>query len=231
MTEHDIEALFWDIGGVILRMDSAREGHRAFVEWLVSEYDTDHPPEQALAQWRETLGEYFNERTGTEFRPGREGYRRAVDAILAEDVPEEDWREQFEQIHAEYGKANSDAIETIDRLAETDLHLGVLSDVDHEEGKRILRGFGVFEQFDSYTTSEEVGRTKPDPAMFETALEKAGVEPTAAMMVGDRYSHDMQGGRRAGLRTVGYGTDAGPAVDYQLQDLRELLDILGVDTG
>jgi putative hydrolase of the HAD superfamily len=230
MTDHDIEAVFWDIGGVILRMESAQEGHRAFVEWLVSEYETDHAPEQAIARWQEALGEYFDERTGTEFRPSREGYRRAVDTILAEEVPEEEWREQFEGIHTEYGDANPDAIETIEQLGETDLHLGVLSDVDHEEGKRILRGFDVFELFDSYTTSEEVGKTKPDPAMFETALDKAGVDPIEAMMVGDRYPHDMQGGRQAGLRTVGYGTDAGPAVDYQVQDLRELLTFLDVES-
>lgn len=230
MTQHDIEAVFWDIGGVILRMESARTGHRAFVEWLVSEYETDYPAEEALLTWRETLGEYFDERTGTEFRASREGYRRAVDAVLAEDIRESEWRDQFEQIHTEHAESNPDAVETIEILADTPLHIGVLSDVDHEEGKRLLEGFDLFDQFDSFTTSEEVGKTKPDPAMFETALEKADVEPTAAMMVGDRYSHDMQGGRQAGLRTVGYGTDAGPAVDYQIRNLREVLTILDVDS-
>lgn len=230
MTDHhDVEAVFWDIGGVILRMESVQRGHRAFVETLLTEYGTDHDPESALKLWRETLGEYFRERSGSEFRRAQEGYRLAVNAVLDEEVPMAEWREQFERVQDDHAEPNPDAIESIERLAETSLHVGVLSDVDHEEGRRILEAFGIFDLFDSYTTSEAVGKTKPHPEMFETALAKAGIDPPQAMMIGDRYSHDMQGGRQAGLRTVGYGTDAGPAVDYQVTDLREVLSILGVE--
>lgn len=225
----DIEAVFWDIGGVVLQLSSMRRAHRAFVERLVVDYETDLAPDDALAAWRETLGSYFRERDGTDYRPGREGYRRAVAAVLDEDVSETAWRDTFESIHDEYADPHPDAIEAIERLAAEPVHVGVLSDVDHDEGRRILRSFGVFESLDAYTSSEAVGRTKPDPAMFETALSKAGVDPDAALMVGDRYTNDMEGGTRAGLWTVGYGAEDGPAVDYHAEDLREILSVVGVD--
>jgi putative hydrolase of the HAD superfamily len=112
------------------------------------------------------------------------------------------------------------------------VYLGVLSDVDTEEALAMFDSFGIRERFDDVTTSEEVGYRKPDGRMFETATERlrsAGVDPSRTLMVGDRYRHDVEGAREAGLVPVGYGTDAhGPAAEYEIRDLRELLDIVGV---
>ncbi len=77
-------------------------------------------------------------------------------------------------------RPNPGAVETIERLAETELHVGVVSDVDTEEGMRILETFGLKGRFDSITTSEMVGRTKPDRRMFERALGAADVSPSDA---------------------------------------------------
>ncbi|MFU8869843.1 HAD family hydrolase, partial [Natronococcus sp.] len=109
------------------------------------------------------------------------------------------------------------------------LHVGVVSDVDDEEGKWMLERFGVREAFDSITTSEEVGRTKPDPAMFETALEKAGVEPARSLMIGDRYDHDVRGADEAGLHGVAFGAEDGPAVAYRIESPPEILEIVDGD--
>jgi len=225
----DIEAVFWDIGGVILAMESVREGHQQFVQSLVERHGSPLSPEAALGQWRTTLGEYFEAREGTTYRPAREGYRRAVDAILAADADSVDWKALFDRIHVGAARANPGARETIGRLAESDVHLGVVSDVDEDEGRRILAALEVLDQFDAVTTSEAVGRTKPDPAMFETALQAAGVPAGRAAMIGDRYTHDMQGGRDAGLVTVAYGAEDGPAVDYRAETLREIPGLLGID--
>jgi putative hydrolase of the HAD superfamily len=68
--------------------------------------------------------------------------------------------------------------------------------------------------------------------MFETAFEKArsvGVEPTNGVMIGDKYRNDMEGGKEAGLTTVSHGAEDGPAVDHHVDDLRELLRIVGVE--
>jgi putative hydrolase of the HAD superfamily len=85
------------------------------------------------------------------------------------------------------------------------------------------------EHVDAYTSSESVGRTRPDPAMFETALEKADVDPVRAVMVGDRYEHDMAGASAHGIATVADGAEDGPAVDYRLDDLRRLPALLGFE--
>ncbi|KAA9396713.1 HAD family hydrolase [Haloarcula sp. CBA1130] len=227
----DVEAVFWDIGGVILRMESVRAAHREFVERLCSEYPAAIGSDAALERWRTVLGAYFGERDGTEFRPAREGYQLAVDEILTVDPEETEWESLFQRIRNEQVEPNPDAIAAIEVLAAAPLHQGVISDVDDGEGEQLLRTFGVWDAMDSYTASETVGRTKPDPAMFETALEKAGVTPERAVMIGDRYEHDMDGGTQAGLWTVAYGAEDGPAVDIALDDLRELPDWLALSDG
>ncbi|KAA9406259.1 HAD family hydrolase [Haloarcula sp. CBA1131] len=227
----DVEAVFWDIGGVILRMESVRAAHREFVEQLCAEYPVAVDSDTALEQWRSALGTYFGERDGTAFRPAREGYRLAVDEILTVSPEETEWESLFRRIRDERAEPNPDAVAAIGTLADAPLHQGVVSDVDDDEGKQLLRAFGVWDAMDSYTASEAVGRTKPDPAMFETALTKAGVEPAQAVMIGDRYEHDMDGGTEAGLWTAAYGAEDGPAVDIALDDLRELPDWLGISDG
>lgn len=230
MPDHiDADAVFWDIGGVILDVESVRGAHREFVQRLCAEHDTPYGPDEALEAWRETIGAYFREREGTSFRPAREAYRLAVDEILETDLADSAWRDTFREVLDERAEPNPDAVAAIERLADAPVHQGVLSDVDHDEGERLLDLFGVRDLVDAYTSSESVGRTKPDPAMFEAALEAAGVAPEQAVMVGDRYDHDVAGAARLGLTTVAYGTEDGPAVDHRLDDLRSLPALLGVE--
>ncbi|NHN57644.1 HAD family hydrolase [Halorussus rarus] len=235
--ESDYRAVFWDIGGVVLDPDSVREAHEAFVRRVVAEHASDTSVGEeietadAIETWRTAVGEYFRARDGTEFRSARRGYHRAVAEVVGEEIPEDEWRPLFEAATAGTLRPEPDAAETVERLAETDLHVGVVSDVDTEEGLRILEEFGVRDRFDSITTSEMVGRTKPDRRMFETALEEAGLSPDAApesVMIGDRYDHDMAGAKELGLTTVAYGAEDGPAVDYEVENLREVLAVVGV---
>ena len=47
--------------------------------------------------------------------------------------------------------------------------------------------------------SEEVGVSKPQPEIFAIALERLGVSPEDALMVGDSVSSDIRGANRAGV--------------------------------
>ncbi|PSP73669.1 HAD family hydrolase [Halobacteriales archaeon QS_3_64_16] len=259
----DAEAVFFDIGGVVLDLGSVREGHRRFVAELAKQYDLDE--ERALQTWRAVLGEHFRERRGTEFRSAAAGYDRAIEAAVGAPVPEAEWRPVFEKATGECLRPVDGVRETLEALSE-EIYLGLISDIDTREAERILGGFSLLEYFNGMTTSEAVGRTKPDPAVFATAIGSAGVSPGRSVMIGDRYHNDMHGGSWAGLRTVAFGGSAatGPeaetdgadgdaesggtdstgsengrtsardpdgVVDYRVADLRDLLEIVGLDGG
>lgn len=223
-------AVFWDIGGVILDLDSVREGHKRFIEDIWESYSLDMDRDSALEQWRSTVGAHFRAREGTNYRSAREGYEKGLHTIVGKPLPEEDWYPPFRSAVRGSIEANPGAIEVIRALTDKPIHLGIISDIDTVEATLILETFGISESFDSLTTSEAVGRSKPDEAMFETALGSAEVAPGLSIMIGDRYEHDMLGAHRCGMNTISYGAGSGPAVDLEIDDLEKIPRILEVPT-
>ena len=248
------EGAFFDIGGVLLDLPSVRTGHEAFLGRFAEREGIDDV-DAFVDDWRAALGTYFSGREGTDYRSALDGYRLAISAAVAlresdassreavlsgekeppTTVPDADWRPLFEEATAEHVRPTPGAVGTVRALDEAGVYLGVVSDIDTWEAERMLSAFGVYDRFDRVTTSEAVGRTKPDPAMFEAALADAPVAPERSLYVGDRYDHDMRGGTRAGLTTVAHGGSAAEragedpdVVDFVVSDLRELLDIVGV---
>ena len=61
-------------------------------------------------------------------------------------------------------------------------------------------------------SSPDHGRMKPHPSIFRAALQRAGVPPADAIMVGDSIRQDIDGALRAGMRAVllHRGEDAHP---------------------
>lgn len=219
------EAVFFDLGGVVVELRSIREGYALFVARLTEAYEL---PEDALDRWKSALGTYFRGREGTEYRTAREGYRQATAALFdGSPPPESSWLPILERAAAETSRPVEGAIETVRAVADLGVHVGVVSDIDTAEAHDLLARFEIDGCFDSVTTSEAVGYTKPDPRMYETALAAWGGHAEDAVMVGDRYRHDVAGAVDAGLDAVGLGVDAhGPKATYEIDDLRELTPIV-----
>ncbi|MCP9274187.1 HAD family hydrolase [Mycolicibacterium arenosum] len=58
-----------------------------------------------------------------------------------------------------------------------------------------FRTLGAYDDVDEYILSFEVGAVKPNPEIFRIALQRLGVDPADALMVGD--SEEADGGARA----------------------------------
>lgn len=76
--------------------------------------------------------------------------------------------------------------------------LGVISNFDGRL-RAILDHLGLSGVFEPLVISSEVGADKPDPWIFQRALELAGVAPGEALHVGDDPVHDWQGAAAAGI--------------------------------
>ena len=62
----------------------------------------------------------------------------------------------------------------------------------------------IGEFFDFAVAGGEVNSYKPDPGLFEHALQRAKVSAGEAVYVGDNYFADVVGSRRAGLTPILY---------------------------
>jgi len=92
-----------------------------------------------------------------------------------------------------------EALELLPRLRSRGLILGMISNAPKPlDGLCERMGLAL----DLIVTSAEVGAEKPDPAIFQAALKKAGVKPEEAVYVGDDYNNDVQGAERAGLKAL-----------------------------
>jgi putative hydrolase of the HAD superfamily len=71
---------------------------------------------------------------------------------------------------------------------------------------RVLRAdadaFGLAPFLDVLVYGDEAGLLKPRPDIFLRACRELGVEPAAALFVGDDLRNDVQGAAGAGMRTV-----------------------------
>ena len=91
----------------------------------------------------------------------------------------------------------------LDRLKEVGFKLGVVSNREFPYTEELDR-HGLTSRFDFSLAAGEVKSYKPDPGIFLAALGRIGLEPKAAMYVGDNYFADVIGSQRAGLRPVLY---------------------------
>jgi HAD superfamily hydrolase (TIGR01509 family) len=67
---------------------------------------------------------------------------------------------------------------------------------------RQVASLGLTPLLDAVVFSSEIGRRKPAPELYRAALDRVGVEPQAALYVGDRPREDYDGPRRLGMRAV-----------------------------
>jgi len=90
--------------------------------------------------------------------------------------------------------------EALERIRQ-DYAIAVISNSDGRIDE-VLRRCGIADCFESITDSGVVGYEKPHPAIFEAALRTMKAEAAESLYVGDVYSVDYVGARRAGMQAV-----------------------------
>lgn len=91
--------------------------------------------------------------------------------------------------------------EALAEMAALGLQLVVVSNADGTV-ERSMRNLGLIEHLSLVIDSHVVGHQKPDPRIFEIALERAGARPEATLHVGDLYAADVLGARSANCHAL-----------------------------
>ena len=129
--------------------------------------------------------------------------------------------------HAAHFELFEDAPLVLEELRSQGLKLGLVSntgrDLEEFVGHHRL-------QVDAALGSGAFGRTKPHPTIFRAVLERLGVEPAAAAMVGDSPEDDIEGARAAGMGAAFLldRDDRYPEIPNRLPDLYALPAALGL---
>ena len=94
-----------------------------------------------------------------------------------------------------------DVLSNLKALKQRGLILGLLTNLDTDVAS-ICRKLGLEPYLDFVVTSGEVGADKPNPPIFLAALDRAGVNASEAVHVGDQYRFDVVGARGVGIKPV-----------------------------
>jgi putative hydrolase of the HAD superfamily len=107
--------------------------------------------------------------------------------------------------------------------------LHIISNGFNESQAKKMEASGLTPYFDLVITSETTGHKKPDPRIFQYALDKLGIKNTETIMIGDNPNSDILGAIRANIDNVYFdphqkGIEHQPT--YTIRHLKELEGLL-----
>jgi len=126
------------------------------------------------------------------------------------------------------------ALEVIQDLRRAGYRLAVCTNKPQQAAEHLLAAHGAMPFLDAVVGGDATPRRKPDPAHIQTALDKLGVAPADAVLVGDG-PQDVTAAEAAGVAVIvaayGYGDMAAARPDLsaiaRIRDLPARLAVVG----
>ncbi len=130
-------------------------------------------------------------------------------------------------------KPFSDAERTLETLRKQ-YKIALVSNSDCFSVKAVIDKYGLGKFFDETILSYEIGHLKIDPEMFKAALDRLGVKPHEAVMIGDSINSDIRSAQHAGVNAIlidrrGRGYHDIPYVVESLDELPLAIDELSAE--
>lgn len=134
----------------------------------------------------------------------------------------------FAALYAHYAQGDAwrcfpEVPDVLARLRDKGYRLAVVSNFDSRL-PGILRAVGIDAFMDAIIYSSRAGSAKPDPAIFQQALDALGIAPEQALHVGDSVEADVGGAKAAGLKALLISRGRVPVAGSE-QVIRSLADL------
>lgn len=106
------------------------------------------------------------------------------------------------------------AMEWLINCKKENKNIAVLTDLTAHIQYRKIYTLKIQDYIDYIITSEEVGIEKPNPKMFQKALDKLKCKPEEAVMIGDNFEKDIKGATDFGIKAIWFN----PGMDTSHMD-------------
>ena len=224
-----ITTILFDVGGTLLHLDYyflhkelARVGIRVGTKELRrAEYAARREIDRFI------LGEVGEAERGTDETRRQPYFSALLSQIGVAGEAATQVIAHFNAAHAQYNLWRTMMPSTpsvLSALRERGFRLGVISNADGRIAS-LLKDSGLAHFFGVVIDSHVVGVEKPDPRIFQLAIEQLETPAAQTLFIGDLYSADVVGAQRAGLQAVlldvldGYG-------DLPCKKVRHLKELL-----
>ena len=107
-------------------------------------------------------------------------------------------------------------------------HLHIITNGFSETQEKKMKNANIRHYFEVVVNSEMAGVKKPDPKIFQLALERARVQPENAVMIGDSLEADILGAQQVGFSTIHLNShqEAHHKFSEIIHDLNEIKNFL-----
>ena len=134
--------------------------------------------------------------------------------------------------YAESIEAKKTVRETLIKMKAVGAELNILTASPHEVLDVCLNRLGIFDLFTNVWSTDDFGKTKADPKIYELAAERLGVRMNEILFVDDNYNA-ARTAKAAGMRVAGiydetsaeYDEQINSVADYYVHNFSELIGL------
>ena len=200
-----LKAVLFDLDGTLLPMDQATFMKDYFGRLMRRLAPLGYTKELFLAAMHAGIAAMVKN-DGS--RTGEEAYWDAYSAVshtdLARELPVLDafYNVEFDEVAAVCGR-NPKAAELVHSLKQRGIRVILATNplFPRIATQKRIRWAGLQpEDFEFYTTFEDIGYCKPNPDYYREVLRRGGLDASDCLMVGNDVAEDMMAGAKVGLR-------------------------------
>lgn len=155
--------------------------------------------------------------------------RRTFEALQyeVEDELINDLSEQYIQHLSSFNNLVPKTKEILEYL-KPKYRLHIITNGFQEIQEKKLKKANIIGYFDQVVNSEMAGAKKPNPKIFQLALQMARVTPEKSLMIGDNIEADILGAQAVGFQTLHFNAHNDPAHEFcqMIHDLGEIKSYL-----
>jgi putative hydrolase of the HAD superfamily len=231
-----VQAVLLDIDDTLV---DTRSAFRVAVQHVINTWIPQLDPsrhEDAVRHWARDPGGHFRAFTRGELTFAEQRRARARDLHRVFEGPELDsdsfaaWQSGYEGAFRGAWRALPDGLELLAWLRERSIPFGALTNMsaDYQRDKLVAVGLASVPLL---VSTDDLGRGKPDPEVFQLACRRLDVAPGHVAYIGDELDIDARGARDAGLIGVWldrHATGDQPTDVLVVRSLTEIPVVLGL---
>ena len=239
MSATPTRAVLFDFGGTLYDygtlLGAERESLLDLARWAGIEAEET----AILRAHRDSMKRVFRDYLPRSYYYHRDLFRDALAGMVSSfgKEPGDDLLDRFREVqwqrHARDFVLREGVHETLTELRRRGLHLGIVSNIDEDQLAHMIDLADLRPHFHSLLSSEHAKSCKPDPAIYEEALRRAGCSAAESLFVGDTLLQDIAGAKRMGMRAalIWHRDDKAPPSDgvqpdHVIRRIPELLELV-----
>lgn len=199
-----LEVIFFDAAGTLFELrEPVGTGYARLAEPFGLHLDPRQTQEAFKQAWKELPSPYPSPSESPERDWWQNLVKRVLETVTGSTPAPDVFDPYFQTLWDFYGSAEAwqlypEVPEVLLLLYGYACPLGIISNFDSRLHP-VLKGLGVHAYFDPIILSADVRSTKPNPRIFQAALEAANCQASQALHVGDDPRMDWDGAEQAGL--------------------------------